>query len=191
MTAAFQQLVRQHFWDIWTPATALTQLLKAELLSESNGSGIMKLHGEENESVIALLEKNPLWAGLDKKELKAIVKVATERKFEAGDIILSRGEGGVGFYLIRDGLVEIKSNGNILAKLGPGQFFGEMAILDNQPRSADVVAAKPSKCLIVSEWSFKALISENPKIALNMLQEFARRLREANKSRNQVTTNSP
>lgn len=149
----------------------------------------MKLHGEEDE-VIALLEKNPLWAGLDRKDLKAILKVAMERRFETGDIILSRGEGGVGFYLIRDGLVEIKSDGNILAKLGPGQFFGEMAILDNQPRSADVVAAEPSRCLIVSEWSFKALISENPKIALNMLQEFARRLREANKSQNQVTTHS-
>jgi CRP-like cAMP-binding protein len=54
-----------------------------------------------------------------------------------------------------------------------------------------VVAAEPSRCLIVSEWSFKALISENPKIALNMLQEFARRLREANKSQDKVTTHSP
>lgn len=166
----------------------LTQLLKAEHLSESHGSGIMKLHGEENEAVIAMLEKNPLWSGLDRKDLKAIVKVAMERKFETGDIILSRGEGGVGFYLIRDGSVEIKSDGNILAKLGPGQFFGEMAILDNQPRSADVVAAEPSRCLIVSEWSFKALISDNPRIALNMLQEFARRLREANKSQNPAAT---
>jgi CRP/FNR family transcriptional regulator, cyclic AMP receptor protein len=162
----------------------LTQLLKVERLSESRGSHIMKLQGEENEAVIAMLEKNPLWSGLDRRDLKAILKVAMERKFGTGEIILSRGEGGVGFYLIRDGSVEIKSDGNILAKLGPGQFFGEMAILDNQPRSADVVAAEQSTCLIVSEWSFKALISENPKIALNMLQEFARRLREANKSQN-------
>lgn len=151
----------------------------------------MKLHGEENEVVITMLEKNPLWAGLDRKDLKAIVKVATERKFETGDIVLGKGEGGVGFYLIKDGSVEIKTDGNILAKLGPGQFFGEMAILDNQPRSAEVVAAEPSRCLIVSEWSFKALISENPKIALNMLQEFARRLREANKSQNQESTHPP
>jgi CRP/FNR family cyclic AMP-dependent transcriptional regulator len=169
----------------------LTQLLKAGKLSESNGLGIMKLHAEENEAIMTMLEKNPLWAGLDRKDLKAIVKVAEECKFETGDIVLGRGEGGVGFYLIRDGSVEIKSDGKILAKLGPGQFFGEMAILDNQPRSADVVAAEPSRCLIVSEWSFKALISENPKIALNMLQEFARRLREANKSQNQVPPHTP
>ena len=151
----------------------------------------MKLHGEENEAVIAMLEKNPLWAGLDRKDLKAIVKASEERKFETGDVILGKGEGGVGFYLIVDGSVEVKSDSDILAKLGPGQFFGEMAVLDNQPRSADVVAAEPSRCFIVSEWSFKALISENPKIALKMLQELVRRLRDANKSQNQGPTNPP
>jgi CRP/FNR family cyclic AMP-dependent transcriptional regulator len=142
----------------------------------------MKLHGEENEAVIAMLEKNPLWAGLDRKDLKAIVKASEERKFETGDVILGKGEGGVGFYLIVDGSVEVKSDSDILAKLGPGQFFGEMAVLDNQPRSADVVAAEPSRCFIVSEWSFKALISQNPKIALKMLQELVRRLRDTHKS---------
>jgi CRP/FNR family cyclic AMP-dependent transcriptional regulator len=113
------------------------------------------------------------------------IKVSKERKFETGDIVLSKGEGGVGFYLIIDGSVGIRSDGNILAKLGPGQFFGEMAVLDNQPRSADVVAAEPSRCFIVSEWSFKALISENPRIALKTLQEPVRRLRDANKSQDQ------
>jgi CRP/FNR family cyclic AMP-dependent transcriptional regulator len=142
----------------------------------------MKLHGEENEAVIAMLEKNPLWAGLDRKDLKAIVKASEERKFKTGDIILGKGEGGVGFYLIVDGSVEVKSDSDILAKLGPGQFFGEMAVLDNQPRSADVVAAEPSRCFIVSEWSFKALISENPRIALKMIQELVRRLRDTHKS---------
>ena len=149
----------------------------------------MKLHGEEKEAVIAMLEKNALWAGLDKKDLEAIVKASDEKKFETGDIILGKGEGGVGFYLIMDGAVDVKSDSKVLAKLGPGQFFGEMAVLDNQPRSADVVAAGPSRCFIISEWSFKALISQNPRIALRMLQELVRRLRDANKSQNQGPTN--
>jgi CRP/FNR family cyclic AMP-dependent transcriptional regulator len=149
----------------------------------------MKLRGEENEAVMTMLEKNPLWAGLDKKELQAIIKVSEERKFETGDIILGKGEGGVGFYLIMNGLVDIKSDSRVLAKLGPGQFFGEMAVLDNQPRSANVIAAEPSRCFIISEWSFKALISQNPRIALKMLQELVRRLRDANKSQNQGPTN--
>jgi len=141
----------------------------------------MKLRGEENEAVMTMLEKNPLWAGLERKDLQAIVKASEERKFETGNIILGKGEGGVGFYLIMDGSVEVRSDSKIVAKLGPGQFFGEMAVLDNQPRSADVVAVEPSRCLIVSEWSFKALISENPRIALRMLQELVRRLRDVNR----------
>ena len=155
------------------------------------GSEIMKLHGEESEALIAMLEKDPLWAGLDMKDLKAIVKVSEERQFQTGDIILGKGEGGVGFYLIMDGSVDIKSDSKTLAKLGPGQFFGEMAVLDNQPRSADVIAAEPSRCFVISEWSFKALISQNPRIALKMLQELVRRLRDANKSQNQGPTNPP
>jgi CRP-like cAMP-binding protein len=165
-------------------------LLKDEELPELFGHEIMKLRREESEAVITMLEKNPLWAGLNTKDLQAIIKVSEERKFETGDIILGKGEGGVGFYLIMDGSVEVKTDSKILAKLGPGQFFGEMSVIDNQPRSADVIAAEPSRCFIVSEWSFKALISENPRIALKMLQELVRRLREANKPQNQAPTNS-
>ncbi len=150
----------------------------------------MKLRGEENETVMAMLEKNPLWTGLDRRDLNAIVKASEERKFQAGDVILGKGEGGVGLYLIMDGSVEVRSDSKILAKLGPGQFFGEMSVLDNQPRSADVVASEPSRCFIVSEWSFKALISDNPRIALKMLQELVRRLREGNKPQNQPSTSS-
>jgi len=149
----------------------------------------MKLRGDEKDAVITMLGKNPLWAGLDKKDLEAIVKASDEKKFDTGDIILGKGEGGVGFYLIMDGSVDVKSDSQVLAKLGPGQFFGEMAVLDNQPRSADVVAAEPSRCFIISEWSFKALISQNPRIALKMLQELVRRLRDANKSQNEEPRN--
>ena len=84
--------------------------------------------------------------------------------------------------MILDGSVEIRSDGTTIAKLGSGQFFGEMSVIDNQPRSADVVAVEPSRCLILSAWSFNALISENPKIALKMLQEFVRRLRSTNQA---------
>ena len=142
----------------------------------------MKLHRTENDAVADMLEKSPLWAGLSKQELRSIVKLSKERKFESGHTIVSKGESGIGFYLILDGAVEIRSDGNTLSKLGPGQFFGEMSVLDNQPRSADVVAVEPTRALIVSAWSFKALISDNPKIAVKMLQEFVRRLRRTNQS---------
>lgn len=142
----------------------------------------MKLQRSEKEPIIEMLQNTPLWSGLSDQDLKLIVKLSKERDFESGQTIVSKGEGGIGFYLILTGAVEVRSNGNLLSKLGPGQFFGEMSVLDNQPRSADVVAVEPSRVLILSAWSFKTLISDNPKIALKMLQEFVRRLRNTTKS---------
>jgi CRP/FNR family cyclic AMP-dependent transcriptional regulator len=142
----------------------------------------MKLQRSEKEPIIEMLQNTPLWSGLSDQDLKLIVKLSKERDFESGQTIVSKGEGGIGFYLILAGAVEVRLDGNVLSKLGPGQFFGEMSVLDNQPRSADVVAVEPSRVLILSAWSFKTLISDNPKIALKMLQEFVRRLRNTNKS---------
>jgi CRP/FNR family cyclic AMP-dependent transcriptional regulator len=142
----------------------------------------MKQRVTASDPVIEMLEKASLWSGLDRKDLKFIVQLSKERKYETGDVIVRKGEVTVGFYLILDGSVEIRSNGTTLSRLGPGQFFGEMSVVDNQPRSADVVAIEPSRCLVLTAWSFNALISKHPKIALKILQEFVRRLRETNKA---------
>jgi len=140
----------------------------------------MKQSGDD--ALIEMLQKTPLWSGLTKQDLKLIAKLSQERKFESGHAIVTKGEAGIGFYLILEGAVEVRSDGKTLSKLGPGQFFGEMSIIDNQPRSADVVATEASRVLILSAWSFKTLISDNPKIALKMMQEFVRRLRTTDKS---------
>jgi CRP-like cAMP-binding protein len=137
----------------------------------------MKLWGLETNAIIEMLQKAPLWSGLTEKELKVIARSFKELKYESGDIIVRKGEAGVGFYLMAEGTVEVRSDGKVLSKLGPGQFFGEMSVLDGQPRSADVVALEPSRCLAMSSWSFKSIVSEHPKMALKMLQEFVRRLR--------------
>jgi CRP-like cAMP-binding protein len=137
----------------------------------------MKLWGLETNAIVKMLQKAPLWSGLTEKELKVIARSFKELKYESGDIIVRKGEAGVGFYLMAEGTVEVRSDGRVLSKLGPGQFFGEMSVLDGQPRSADVVALEPSRCLAMSSWSFKSIVSEHPKMALKMLQEFVRRLR--------------
>ena len=145
-------------------------------------SETMKLKRSENDAVVEMLEKTPLWSGLSRQDLNSIVTRSHKRKFESGSTIVSKGEGGVGFYLILDGAVEIRSDGRTRSKLGPGQFFGEMSVLDNQPRSADVVAVEPLKVLVLEAWGFSGLISVRPKIALKMLQEFVRRLRATDKA---------
>ena len=142
----------------------------------------MRLLSSENDVVIDMLERSPLWSGIGKQDFKAIVKMAKQYKFESGDTIVKKGEEGTGFYLVLDGAVEIRSNGNTISRLGPGQFFGEMSVVDAQPRSADVVAVEPSRVLFLSAWSFKSLISERPRIAVKMLQEFVRRLRNTDRA---------
>lgn len=142
----------------------------------------------ESKSIIEMLAKTPLWAGLSDKDLKSVVKMSKERKYEPGETIVQKGRSGVGFYLVLEGSVEIKSDGRTLAKLGPGQFFGEMTVIDNQPRSADVVAVEPSKFLVLSAWSFNALLKTNPNISFNLLQEFVRRLRSTDRSMSERNT---
>ncbi|MGD0423319.1 MAG: cyclic nucleotide-binding domain-containing protein [Candidatus Bathyarchaeia archaeon] len=167
------------------PRKLRTEALNHKLLIEFFevlGIETLKLRRSENDAVVELLKKAPLWSGLNEKELKSMVRISKERKFESGYTILKKGEGGVGFYFILEGTVEIRSDGNTLSTLGPGQFFGEMCVLDNQPRSADVVTIQPSRVLLLTAWDFKGLISANPRIALKMLQELVGRLRNADLS---------
>ena len=137
----------------------------------------MKPSGSDTSAIVEMLQKAPLWSGLTEKELKVIARSFKELKYESGDFIVRKGEAGVGFYLIADGTVEVRTDGRVLSRFGPGQFFGEMALLDGQPRSADVVATEPTRCLALSSWSFKSIVSEHPKMVLKLLQESVRRIR--------------
>jgi CRP/FNR family transcriptional regulator, cyclic AMP receptor protein len=120
----------------------------------------------------------PLFAGLDDKELETIAESGREVSFEAGKKILQQGEHGLAFLLILDGTVEVNKDGKRLAKLGKGQFFGEMTVIDDQPRSADVVAIEPTACFGLTAWSFNAVIGSNPSIAKQIMKELVRRLRQ-------------
>jgi CRP-like cAMP-binding protein len=131
-------------------------------------------------SIIEMLQNTPVWSGLTSQDLGLVAKYAQERGLKNGQTIVQKGAPGDGFYLVLEGAVEVRSGGQILSKLGPGQFFGEMSIFDNQPRSADVVTIEPSRILFLSANSFKTLLFANPRIALKMLQEFTRRLRKTN-----------
>ena len=131
----------------------------------------------------ALLKKVPLFSRLSEKALASIVKVAIEKEFKSGTQIVSEGDTGTGFYLIISGSTEVSRNGAKIAKLRAGEFFGEMALLDGAPRSADVIALEDTKCLVLTLWVLKGIIAANPNVALGMLEELARRLREAEQTR--------
>ncbi len=126
----------------------------------------------------------PLFSELSRKDLKRLATAVIVRTYKKGDAIVREGENAVAFYLIRSGNVEVvrglgAKDAKVLATLGPGDFFGEMALLDSYPRSASVRAVDDTECMVLSRWDFVAELRTNPFIAVQMLPVLSRRLREA------------
>jgi len=121
----------------------------------------------------------PFFSSLDDKRRKSLASEGKELSYKAGDPIVGEGATGVGFYLILDGKAEVRKADRLLATLGKGEFFGEMSLIDSQPRSADVIAVMPTRCWALSSWAFNGLVKANPEIALVMLKELVKRLRAA------------
>jgi CRP/FNR family transcriptional regulator, cyclic AMP receptor protein len=119
---------------------------------------------------------------MDEKELKALANLSKEMTFKEGDTIVKEGDAGLGFYVIKDGGAKVRHRDKTVATLGRGDFFGEMALLDDQPRSADVIATEPTKCLVVLRWNFWSMVSKNPNVVRGLLHEMSRRLRESDKA---------
>jgi CRP-like cAMP-binding protein len=124
----------------------------------------------------------PFFARLDEKRRKALANDGKELSYKAGDLIVGEGASGVGFYLVLDGKVEVRKGRRAIASLGKGEFFGEMSLIDAQPRSADVIAVTQTRCWALSSWAFDALVKANPDVALVMLKELVKRLRVADSS---------
>jgi CRP/FNR family cyclic AMP-dependent transcriptional regulator len=128
-----------------------------------------------------VLASVPIFSSLDSKGLDAVAKAGKRQSYDAGMTIVEAGATGVGFFFILDGDVEVRQRGKTIAKLGKGQFFGEMALIDGQPRTADVVAVGPAECFALSAWSFASLMKTEPKISLGVMKELVRRLRETDR----------
>jgi CRP-like cAMP-binding protein len=130
---------------------------------------------------VKMLATAPIFAPLGEKILTRIVKDAKKRAFAPGEKLVSKGEKGMSFFLILRGSAEVRGDGKVLATLAPPQFFGEMALLDEQPRSADVVATSPGSCLVVSKWEFWGFLANEPDTIRILFQETVRRLRAPGK----------
>lgn len=129
------------------------------------------------------LKETPLFAKLSDNQIDAMVKTAKQKRFQAGDAIVEDGQEGIGFYLILAGSVEVRKQGQSLATLGQGDYFGEMALLlENSQRTADVVALEETDCLLITRWDLRSLIHNHPDIALAMHGELARRLSQTNQA---------
>ena len=120
-----------------------------------------------------------IFKGMPPAELKKISKQMREIRHPKGAEIMIRGEGGVGFLVILTGEAEVETGDGRRRTLGPGDHFGEMAMLDQQGRSATVTAASDLVLAAVPEWGFKPFLQDHPEVTYRLLETLSRRLREA------------
>src|SRR3712207_2617326 len=106
-----------------------------------------------------------------------LAEAAGEQDFPAGHFIARQGQIGTGLYLIIDGSVDIVRGDDVLATLGPGEFFGEMSVIDQQPRFASARAAQPTRVLAIASWDFMSLLESDAALAVNVIRGLVARIR--------------
>jgi CRP/FNR family transcriptional regulator, cyclic AMP receptor protein len=122
------------------------------------------------EGAAALLKRVPLFSDLDDKELGRIASSMKQRTFEAGDQVTTEGQGGVGFFVIEDGEAVVSVGGDERRRLGPGDYFGEVALLNQSVRTATIRAETELRCYGLTSWEFRPLVETHGSIAWKLLQ---------------------
>jgi CRP/FNR family cyclic AMP-dependent transcriptional regulator len=125
------------------------------------------------------LGRVPLFAGISDDSMQRLAEVAGEQDFPAGSFIVRQGQVGTGLYVIIVGKARVVRGSEELAQLGPGEFFGELAVIDQQPRMASVQAEIDTSCLALASWDLLALLERDPALSLNLIKALAERLRAA------------
>jgi CRP/FNR family cyclic AMP-dependent transcriptional regulator len=124
-----------------------------------------------------MLEQVGLFAGLEPAAREAVAERLSEADFAPGDLLVREGDAGTGLFVIVDGTADVIRDGHIVATLGPGEFVGELSVLDRRPRLANVIARTPVRSLALASWDLESLIRQDPAIAMSLLRGLAGRLR--------------
>jgi CRP-like cAMP-binding protein len=122
------------------------------------------------------LKKVPLFGGLERKELQQIADSMQEREFAAGSTVVQEGAGGAGFFIGESGEADVSVGGQPRRTIGPGDYFGEIALLTDSPRTATIVAKTDMVCHGMTPWEFKPLVETNSAIAWKLLTAMAEKL---------------
>jgi CRP-like cAMP-binding protein len=123
---------------------------------------------------VELLQRVPLFQGLEKRELERIATSMKPRTFRAGDTVTAEGSGGAGFFVIEDGEAEVSVGGESRRTLGPGDYFGEIALITEADRTATIKAQSDLRCYGMTSWEFRPLVETHSTIAWKLLQAMAR-----------------
>ena len=124
-----------------------------------------------------VLKHVPLFAGLDDRELQEIAGQMRERRFATGDTVTQEGAGGAGFFVVEDGQADVTVNGEQRGTIGPGDYFGEIALLTGSDRTATITAKSDMVCWGMTSWDFRPLVESNSAIAWKLLTAMADKLK--------------
>ena len=139
-------------------------------------------HSERAHDWLNALEEVPLFEGLSKRHVRRVAKLARVRRFAAGSTLVRSGDSGRSFFVLLDGTAKVVRPGARARRLGMGDYFGEMALLDGAPRSADVIAEQEVLALTIDRSGFSKLLNSEPALAQALLRTLAARLRAAESS---------
>ena len=127
---------------------------------------------------LQLLKQTPLLAGLNQHDLEEVGRLADEVDAKAGKVLMRKGELGSEFFMIADGTVKVERDGRVIATLGPGDFFGDIALVVERPRTATATVETDSRLLVVGHREFHSLMDRFPSIRISVLESIAIRLAE-------------
>ena len=132
---------------------------------------------------IEVLRRVPLFSGLDDRELEQLADRFQERSYPEGAVIVEEGSTGTTFFVIAEGDATVSIGGEPRATLGAGDYFGEMAVIDEGIRSASVIAATDLRSYFLTPWEFRPFVEAHPQLTWKLLQNLVRRLRDAQATR--------
>jgi len=166
----------------WAFQDGTLYLLQCRAITTGKASGGAPPPGPPPRNPVAALQRVQLFADMDRRQAEQIARLLKERRFAKGETVIREGTGGAAFFLIDSGEAAVSSKGAPLRTLGPGDHFGEIALIDGGPRSATVTATTDLVCYGLTFWEFRPLVERNGAMAWKLLQALAQRLRDADPS---------
>jgi len=122
------------------------------------------------------IKNAPLFSRLAKKDVKQLAALLTQRSFPAGTVIIEQGKPGVGFFIIASGTASVTGGGTRSWQLKQGDHFGEVALIDDGPRMAEVTAETDLECYALAAWQFRPFVQDHPDVAWALMQSLVRRI---------------
>jgi len=163
----------------WAFQDGMLYLLQCRAVTTGKARSDAPPPGPPPRDPVATIQRVQLFADMDRRQAEQIARLLKIRPFSKGETVIMEGSGGAAFFLIDSGQATVSSKGAHLATLGPGDYFGETALIDGGPRMATVTAATDLVCYGLTFWEFRPLIERNGAIAWKLLQALAKRLRAA------------